>query len=86
MKDRPTINNIHLLTGGKWITRTFLPIFDKQLIWDDEADCGSCCPLACHVHPLVQDEGNKNVYHKLCTLTALKAGLVTRKEIIEDGR
>jgi hypothetical protein len=83
MECRPIINHIHLVRGSGWITRIFLPLFDDQLAWCEDVRCGLHCPLACYPHLLVQDELQKNMYHKLCTLTVIKAGLVTRKEILE---
>ena len=82
MKNRPIINHVKLFLDGKWITRTFLPLFDDQLVWAEDVNCPSACSLACHAHPMVEDELRENLYHKLCTLTVIKAGLATRKEIM----
>lgn len=84
-KDRPIINNISLIVDDEWITRTFLPLFDDLLLWAEGVKCGDCCPLACYCHPMVADEHQQHLYHKLCTLTVIRAGLVTRKEIIGVG-
>lgn len=84
MKDRPTINHIYF--GDNWNLRTFLPIYDAQLIWAEDMKCPSSCSLACHGHPLVRDERDEHTYHKLCSLTVIKAGLATRREIISEGR
>lgn len=75
---RPTIN--HIYVGNNWELRTFLPIFDALLIWAEDMRCPQSCPLATSGHPMVRDERNEHVYHKLCTLTVIKAGLMTRKE------
>jgi len=80
-KNRPIINHIAVIIDGKWTTRTFLPLFDDLLIWAEDVKCPSECSLACHVHPMVMDEIKPYVYHKLCTITVIRAGLVTRKEI-----
>jgi hypothetical protein len=82
MSNKPIINHIELVRGSGWITRTFLPLFDDQLVWFEHIECPPHCSLACYPHPMVQDELQKNMHHKLCTLTVIKAGLVTRKEII----
>lgn len=34
------------------------------------------CPLACHPHPMVEDDTDSNSKHKLCTLTVIKAGFL----------
>ena len=34
------------------------------------------CPLACHPHPMVEDDADSNSKHKLCTLTVIKAGFL----------
>jgi len=81
--NRPTINHIVLARGSGWITRTFLPIFDDQLAWCEDIKCPDYCSLASYPHPMVQDELQEHMYHELCTLTVIKAGLVTKKEIIE---
>lgn len=82
MKNRPIINHIELVLDGKWIMRTFLPLFDDQLAWCEHMKCPDHCSLACYPHPMVQDELQESMHHILCTLTVIKAGLVTRKEII----
>jgi ATP adenylyltransferase/5',5'''-P-1,P-4-tetraphosphate phosphorylase II len=82
--NRPVINNIELVLDGKWITRTFLPLFDDKLAWAEDVKCPPLCPFACHIHPMVRDEVNENMLHKLCTLTVIQAGLVTRKEIVRE--
>ena len=81
-----SINQIEVRSNGKVVTRTFLPIFDDQLTWAEDAKCGDDCPLACHNHPLVADDVEPHTYHLLCTLTAIRAGLVTKKEIVTGGR
>ena len=81
MANRPIINHIHLVRGSGWITRIFLPLFDDQLVWCEDIECPPHCSLATYPHPMVQDELQENLYHKLCTLTVIKAGLATRKEI-----
>jgi len=86
MKNRPVIDHVNLILDGEWITRTFLPLFDDQLAWAEDVQCGFHCPLACHPHPMVEDEHDENTYHKLCTLTVIKAGLATKAEIIENRR
>ncbi len=81
---RPTINNISFYDHDhNWRTRTFLPIFDSILIWAEDAKCDGC-KLDTSCHPLVQDEEDKHCYHKLCTVTAIKAKLISAKEI--EGR
>ena len=87
MGNKPIINHIKLVRTSGWITRTFLPLFDDQLAWCDEhIECPPHCSLAYYPHPMVEDELQQHLYHKLCTLTVIKAGLVTRKEIIGNGR
>lgn len=85
MKNRPVINHVELILDGEWVTRTFLPIFDDQLAWAEDVKCSSCS-LACHPHPMVQDEIQEHMHHKLCTLTVIRAGLVTRNEILRNRR
>jgi hypothetical protein len=85
-KERPIINHITIIIEGKWTIRTFLPLFDDLLIWAEDAKCPSACSLAYHCHPMVMDETEPLVYHKLCTLTVIRAGLVTKQEIIGNGR
>jgi len=81
-RSRPTINHISLISRGHWFKRTFLPFYGDQLAWAEDVKCPSGCELATYCHPMVQDEKNPNLYHKLCTLTVIKAGLVAKKEII----
>ena len=92
-KDRPVIDHIEILIHGELVTRTFLPLFDEVLVWAEDVDgvldgkgCPSSCAFACHVHPMVRDEIRENTLHKLCTLTGIRAGLVTRDEIMSEGR
>jgi len=89
-KERPVINHIALIIDGEWSTRTFLPLFDDLLVWAEdvggEKGCPSGCPLDNHLHPMVSDELKPNTYHKLCTLTVIRAGLATREEIVGDRR
>lgn len=88
MKTRPVIDHIMFIneSSGEWIERNFLPLFDDRLEWAEDVKCPSLCPMACHCHPTVQDEENAGVYHKLCTLTVIRAGLVTREEIIGNHK
>ena len=85
---RPVIDHIVFMNeaSGKWTTRTFLPIFDDRLVWVDDVKCPSLCPFSNHAHPMVKDEEDENAYHKLCTLTVMRAGLVTREEIVGSGQ
>jgi len=81
--DRPTVNNISFIGRDlQWHTRTFLPIFDGQLIWAADMNCVDSCKLASHCHPMVQDEGKEHCFHKLCTLTVMKAKLIKANEIL----
>ncbi len=73
MKNRPIINHVELILDGKWITLTFLPLFDDELLWAEDVTCGDCCSLACYSHPMVQDELDRHRHHKLCTLTVIRA-------------
>jgi len=79
--NRPAVVNHITFIGAdtKWHTRTFLPLFD--MIWATDAKCDGC-NLDSRCHPMVQDEKNENCYHKLCTLTVIKAKLITVKEIM----
>ncbi len=63
------------------IAKGFLPMYNDVLKWDTDVKCPEHCPLAVHCHPMVQNERNENCYHKLCTLTVIKAGLITMKDI-----
>lgn len=87
-RDRPIIDHIRICTGGKWITRTFLPFFDDVLIWAEDIDRGKGCPYGCplsnHAHPCVRDDRDEYCWHKLCTLTVIRAGLMTREEALGD--
>lgn len=61
--------------------RTFLPFYDIPTA--PEADKkGLCkkCDLGCYRHPLL-DTGRPHEYHLLCTLYAIKAGVLTRHEV-----
>lgn len=76
--NRPIINHIAWIgTDGKWHRRTFLPIYDA-LKWAEDMDCHNC-KLASRCHPAVK---NGNAYHKLCTLTVIKAGLIKESELL----
>jgi hypothetical protein len=78
----PTINHIAWIApDGQWHRRGFLPLYDHVLKWAQDMKCPENCRLAPHCHPMVQEE-NRHVYHKLCTLTVIKAGLVKEKELI----
>lgn len=81
MTAHPLINHITFIgPSGKWISRGFLPLYDHILKWAEDMKCPDNCRLAPHCHPMVEDD--KHGYHKLCTLTVIKAGLVKEKEII----
>lgn len=82
MRNKPIINHVSVIVKGVWITRTFLPLFDNQLMWAENVKCGEGCPLASCCHPMVEDDIDPYCYHKLCTLTVIKAGLITKREII----
>ncbi|OPY74739.1 MAG: hypothetical protein A4E64_02161 [Syntrophorhabdus sp. PtaU1.Bin058] len=80
--ERPAvINHITWFGPGGWHSRGFLPLYANVLKWDTDVKCPNNCPLAPHCHPMVQNENDKNCYHKLCTLTVIKAGLIKKKEI-----
>ncbi len=84
--NKPIVNHISILVNGFWRTQTFLPIFSDQLVWCEDVNdrfCGDC-PLACYAHPMVEDETRKYCYHKLCTLTVIKASLINLKEVLLD--
>ena len=80
---RPVISHIAWIgRDGHWHSRGFLPIYNHVLKWAQDMKCPETCNLAYRCHPMVQDERNSNEYHKLCTLTVIKAGLVKEKEIL----
>jgi hypothetical protein len=80
--DRPAgINHIIWFGPHGWASRGFLPLYDSILKWDTDVKCPDNCPLAPQCHPMVQDDRDENCYHKLCTLTVIKAGLIREKEI-----
>lgn len=85
---RPVIDHIVFMNEaeGERVTRRFPPIFDDRLAWAEDVKCPPRCPMACHCHPMVRDETDENMYHKLCTLTVIRAGLVTRREIVGNGQ
>lgn len=79
---RPSVTNISFYNRkGKWITRVFLPFYNDQLLWAQDVKCSDTCKLACLCHPMVQDERNENMWHKLCTLSAIKNKLINASEI-----
>ena len=83
-KNKPTITNIGFHNHkGEWITRTFFPFYDDQLLWAENVKCPDSCKLACRCHPMVQDEHNENMWHKLCTLSVIKAKIMTESEILK---
>lgn len=76
------INNISFIgRDQEWRSRTFLPLYDRDLIWADNAKCDGC-KLASRCHPMVQDDEDENCFHKLCTLTVIKAKLIKVNEIL----
>lgn len=78
---RPTINHIAWIgPDAKWHHRGFLPICVSGLIWAEDMKCPETCKLASRCHPMVDD--GKGAYHKLCTLTVIKAGLIKERELI----
>lgn len=89
MEIRPVINHIRFFSPihrHGWIQRGFLPLYNHVLKWAEDMKCPENCLLACHCHPMVQDERNEYVHHKLCTLTVIRAGLVTWEEITGDNK
>ncbi len=79
------ITHISLLRSGGWKTFSVLPIFEK-LVFSKNVKKEFCsnCPLASFAHPLVQDELDENCHHLLCTVTVIKAGLISLDEILKD--
>ena len=80
-----TINHIFLVTPEGWEKRKFPPVNSDVLKFDEDIKCPDYCRLAPHHHPMVQDEQDKGTYHKLCSWTAIKAGLVTEREITGEA-
>ena len=80
-RDHPLINHIAWIgPDAKWYSRGFLPLFSHLLGWVTDMKCPEKCELAPHCHPMVNDGHGR--YHKLCTLTVIKAGLIKRREIM----
>ena len=81
-KNRPVVDHICFFDrNGEWVKRTFPPVHGCLRL-AEEVQCPDSCLLAYQCHPLVQDAKDKHVYHKLCTLTAIKAGLIRTEEIL----
>lgn len=80
---RPVVDHIVFVgpPDHQWITRGSLPFYDGVLKWAEDVQCPHTCRLASYCHPMVQDETDVDCHHKLCTLTAIKAGIVTEREI-----
>jgi hypothetical protein len=80
------IDHVFLIRNTEWSNRSFLPLFDDHLVFCQEVEDRFCgvCPLACYAHPMVRSERDINTYHKLCTLTVIKTGIVKLKEVLED--
>jgi hypothetical protein len=81
MYEKPLINHIAWIgPDGEWHYRGFLPLYNHVLKWAVDMNCPQSCQLAPRCHPMV--DNGKGAYHKLCTLTAIKAGLIKEKELI----
>jgi len=81
-KNRPVVDHICFFDeNGEWVKRTFPPV-QNGLKWAEEVKCPDSCKLAYQCHPLVRDANDEHVYHKLCTLTAIKAGLIRIEDIL----
>ena len=66
--------------GGR-VERAVPPHLKETLAWEVDTTCPQRCKLATCCHPLVQDNKDKYVYHKPCTLSVIKAGLISPPEI-----
>lgn len=87
MNDNPTtIDHVFLIGTTEWSVRSFLPLFDDSLVFDTDVRDEFCavCPLAFYAHPMVRSDYDEHLYHKLCTLTAIKTGIVTLREVLAD--
>jgi hypothetical protein len=87
MNDNPaTIDHVFLIGTTEWSVRSFLPLFDDSLVFDTDVRDGFCavCPLASYAHPMVRSDYDEYSYHKLCTLTAIKTGIVMLREVLAD--
>lgn len=77
----PTINNISFIGRDReWHTRTFFPFYDLKFA--DDVYCGRC-DFCDRPHPMVQDDFDEYCYHKLCTLTVIKAKLINEKDLLK---
>ncbi len=81
MENMPVIDHNRIIIDGQWVKRKIPPIFRDKLAWAENVKCPSLCPFACLAHPMVKDEKDENMYHKLCTLTVIGEGLVMKDEI-----
>jgi len=87
-KDRPPVNHIWFYdTEGEWVTRTFPMLDEARVIWAEDVKCPESCKLAFQCHPMVRDGKDENLFHKLCTLSAIKNKIISRSEILgsEEG-
>ena len=77
------ISSYILTVAGSWETHTFSPLFDATFVWCSDVLHSFCqtCSLGCYCHPLVRDPENENMFHKLCTLSVAKVGLIDLKHL-----
>ncbi|HNQ64115.1 MAG: hypothetical protein ILNGONEN_02483 [Syntrophorhabdaceae bacterium] len=79
------IDRIHYIDAktGNWVSRDVPPACIRMLSWatdvTDSKGCGNCRLSFC-CHPMVQDD--KNAYHKLCTKTVIRAGLIKSEDVV----
>jgi len=79
------IDRIHYIDvkTGNWVSRNVPPSCISMLSWATDVTgsqgCGNC-RLAYCCHPMVQDD--KNAYHKLCTKTVIRAGLIKAEDVL----
>jgi len=60
------------------------PLESILLLWAEDMKCPSECRFAYYEHPLVPDEKDKYMYHKLCTISVIQAGILTEADIVGD--
>ena len=81
---------VHIAKPGRWEKREILPLFTPGLKWstDPGLPCnrGRECRLACHAHPMILSSFRPHWYFKLCTLTAIAAGILTEEEVLAGAK
>lgn len=80
-KEETQISPNHFYINN-WQLTTFLPMF--KFTFAHKMKCGDC-PLAAYQHPLVRNKENEHMYHKLCTLQVIKAGLLKLETVFLDS-